>query len=176
MKTTLRSGFVPALLLLLFAVSAVAQTPDPARVTVNWAPNDQLSEVRQNSFQRGYMEPAQWQKALGDYLRKRAERLLPAGERLKVTIDDIKLAGGFEPWHDPLHEDIRYMRDIYPPRIDLHYTLIGADGATIREGANKLRDLSYLYHSSLPSDSDLLRYDKRLIGEWLSAEFRRGKS
>ncbi|HZW51046.1 MAG TPA: DUF3016 domain-containing protein, partial [Rudaea sp.] len=96
MKNILRLSFVPALLL-LFVASAMAQAADASRIQVKWAPNDQLSEVKQNSLHRGYMEPAQWQKALGDYLRRRAERLLPADQRLDVSIDDIKLAGDYEP-------------------------------------------------------------------------------
>lgn len=173
MKTHLRPSLVWALLLLLTA-SAVAQASDTARVQVTWAPNDQLSEVRQNSMHRGYLQPAQWQQSLGDYLRRRAERLLPAGQQLDVTIDDIKLAGDFEPWRGPDMQDVRFMKDIYPPRIDLHFRLTGASGATLREGSAKLRDLAYLQHA-LPNDSDPLRYDKRMIGDWLRAEFRPGK-
>jgi hypothetical protein len=173
MKTNLRFGFVPALLLLLAA--ATTQAADTTRVTVNWAPNDQLSEVRQNSSHRGYLEPAQWQKALGDFLRQRAERLLPAGQQLDVTIDDIKLAGDFEPWRGPTMQDVRILKDLYPPRIDLHFRLTDASGATLREGSAKLRDLAYLQHA-LPNDNDPLRYDKRLLGDWLGTEFRTKRS
>ena len=173
MKTNLRMGFVysPA-----FAFGRFGRRPvaDTVRVKVKWAPNDQLSEVRQNSSHRGFMEPAQWQKSLGDYLRQKAERLLPAGQRLDVTIDDIKLAGDFEPWRGLAMQDVRILKDIYPPRIDLHFRLTDTGGATLREGSAKLRDLGYLQRA-LPNDNDPLRYDKRLIGDWLSSEFRRGK-
>ena len=173
MKTRLRFCLVPALLLLLVA-SAMAQAADTSRVQVNWAPNDQLSEVKQNSSHRGYMEPAQWQKALGDYLRRRAERLLPPGQRLVVTIDDIKLAGDYEPWRGVDMQDVRILKDLYPPRMDLHFRLTDASGKTLREGSAKLRDLAYLQRG-LPNDNDPLRYDKRMIGNWLGAEFGRGR-
>jgi hypothetical protein len=173
MKNVLRLSFVPALLL-LFVASAMAQAADASRIQVKWAPNDQLSEVKQNSLRRGYMEPAQWQKALGDYLRRRAERLLPADQRLDVSIDDIKLAGDYEPWRGPGMQDVRILKDLYPPRIDLHFRLSDASGKTLREGSAKLRDLAYLQRA-LPNDNDPLRYDKRLLGDWLGAEFRRDK-
>lgn len=175
MKINLRLGpvFVAALLF-LFAASAISQVADAARVRVKWAPDDQLTEVRQNSQHRGYMRPAQWQKALGDYLRLRAERLLPAGQSLDVTIDDIKLAGEFEPWRGPSLQDVRILKDLYPPRIDLHFRLLDANGATLREGSAKLRDFAYLQRA-LPNDNDPLRYDKNLLGNWLSSEFRRDK-
>jgi len=175
MKTDMRLHKIfTAAMLVLFAAAAVAKTADTARVRVKWAPDDQLTEVRQNPQHRGYMQPAQWQKALGDYLRRRAERLLPAGQRLDVSIDDIKLAGAFEPWRGPNMQDVRILKDLYPPRIDLHFRLLDANGATLREGSAKLRDLGYLQHS-LPNDNDPLRYDKRLLGNWLDTEFRRGK-
>lgn len=173
MKTRLRLCLVPTLLL-LFVASAMAQATDKSRVQVNWAPNDQLSEVKQNPSHRGYMEPAQWQKALGDYLRRRAERLLPPGQRLVVTIEDIKLAGDYEPWRGVDMQDVRILKDLYPPRINLHFRLTDASGATVREGSAKLRDLAYLQRA-LPNDNDPLRYDKRLIADWLGAEFRREK-
>ncbi|MBS0569546.1 MAG: DUF3016 domain-containing protein [Proteobacteria bacterium] len=159
------------LLLLLAAGAVAAQGAQDARVDVHWAANDKLSEVRENPFQRGILKPAQWQRTLGDFLRQRAARLLPADQRLEVTITDIKLAGDFEPWRGPQLNDVRFMRDIYPPRIDLHFRLTDASGATLREGSAKLRDLAYLQRT-LPDESDPLRYDKRLLGDWLSREFR----
>ena len=40
---------------------------------------------------------------------------------LQLTIDDIKLAGSFEPWRGPDAQDIRFLKDIYPPSMNLHY-------------------------------------------------------
>ena len=156
------------------ALTSVAASAAPTdRVRVQWAATEQLSEVRDNQMQRGWMRPNEWEKQLGEHLRKRAESTLPAGEQLEVTIDDIKLAGSFEPWHGPAAEDIRFMRDIYPPRIDLHYRLLGSDGSVLREGNSKLRDLSYLMRI-VPNETDPLRYDKRLLDDWLRKEFRDG--
>jgi len=151
------------------AASAVPVASD--RVQINWAPEQQLSEVKNNQFHRGWLRPKDWMQSLGDYLRQRADATLPAGEKLDVTIDDIKLAGDFEPWHGPDAEDIRFLKDIYPPRIDLHYRLLDANGTVLREGSSKLRDLSYLQRV-VPNNSDPLRYDKRMLNEWLRKEFR----
>ena len=95
---------------------------------------------------------------------------LPPDEHLQVTIDDIKLAGSFEPWRGPDAQDIRFLKDIYPPRMDLHYRLTAADGSVIREGTSRLRDLAYLQHT-VPTSTDQLRYDKRMVDDWLRREF-----
>ena len=154
-----------------FAGHAFARSPLPERVQVTWAPTEQLTEVKDNQFQRGWLRPKDWMQALSDHLRRRADRILPPGEQLHVKIEDIKLAGAFEPWHRPGLDDVRIMKDIYPPDMKLHFTLLAADGSTIREGDAKLRDSSYLQRS-IANTTDSLRYDKRMIDEWLSKEFR----
>lgn len=155
-----------------FAASVAAAVPVASdRVQISWAPEAQLSEVKDNQFHRGWLRPKDWMQSLGDYLRQRADVTLPPGEKLDVTIDDIKLAGDFEPWHGPDADDIRFMKDIYPPRIDLHYRLLDANGNVLREGSSKLRDLSYLQRV-VPNSTDPLRYDKRLLNDWLHKEFR----
>jgi hypothetical protein len=171
----MRSVVFLLLLSCAFAARAAAEPPpnrDVAapRVEVQWAPTDRLSEVRDNPLHRGWLRPEQWMKELGDHLAARADRVLPPGRRLLVTIDDIKLAGDFEPWRGPGAQDVRVLRHAYPPRIDLHFRLLAADGAVLREGAAKLRDAAYL-DRTVPASTDPLRYDKRLLDEWLRKEF-----
>jgi hypothetical protein len=168
---------IPCCLALLLAVAGIATsmaaiTKPPERVQVAWAPTESLSEVKNNPMQRGWLRPKDWMQELGDYLRKRADLVLPDGDHLQVTIDDIKLAGDFEPWRRSAAQDIRFMTDLYPPRMDLHYALTSADGTIIREGQSKLRDNAYLQRS-VPTSTDPLRYDKRLIDDWLKKEFGR---
>ena len=170
----LRKFLLAALLATAATAAAAAENKLPDRIQVSWAPADQLSEVKDNPINRGWMRPNEWMKALGDHLRKRADRILPPGQRLDVHIDDVKLAGSFEPWHRPGAEDIRIMKDIYPPSMKLHYKLSSADGTTIREDDATLRDSSYLQRA-VTSTTDPLRYEKRMIDEWLAREFRRAK-
>jgi hypothetical protein len=161
-------------LLLLAAAAASAVARDlPARIQVAWAPTEQLTEVKNNPIDHGWMRPEEWEKRLSEHLRLRADRMLPPGQQLQVMVDDIDLAGAFEPWHRSNAQDIRYMKDIYPPRMKLHYKLMAADGSTIRESETKLSDSSYLLRA-VPGDStDPLRYDKRMIDDWLYREFPR---
>lgn len=152
-----------------FAVAAPAPAATDSRVEVTWNPPDELSEVRR-AVRPQRQPPLEWLEKLAAHLRQRADPMLPAGERLKVTITDIKLAGDYEPWHGPRFDEVRIVKDIYPPRIDLHYALIGSDGTTLREGDAKLRDPAFLSRSSA-NDSDSLRYEKRLLDDWLRREF-----
>ena len=49
-------------------------------------------------------------------------------------------------------------------------TETAADGSVIREGTSRLRDLAYLQHT-VPTSTDQLRYDKRMVDDWLRREF-----
>lgn len=169
------SRLLAAIPLLLVVGSAVAYEPSalPERVQVAWAPPKQLTEVQDNPMHYGIMRPADWMQALGDYMRVRADRVLPAGQQLQVTIQDITLAGSFEPWHvhAPGLDDARFVRDIYPPRLKLHYKLMASDGSILREKDVRLIDLGFMQHVGLPTDTAPLRYDKRQILDWVNHEF-----
>lgn len=157
----------------LVAAPAAAQAPAstaPAaetRVTVTYASPEKFSETRefgqQDRFNSvNYLDP------LKAHLIKRATRMLPPENRLEVIITDIKLAGSYEPWHGPNLMYVRFMKDIYPPRIDLTFKLIDSDGKVLREGSRKLRNLGYLQSGAARlGDTDPLRYDKALIDSWL---------
>jgi hypothetical protein len=177
--TRLRSRWRALAMALLFAASsgvisgnAFALTELPSRVQVTWATPANLAEVRHNPMRYGILRPEDWMQSLGDYMRVRADRVLPAGQQLQVTIDDITLAGSFEPWHGPALDDARFMKDIYPPRLKLHYKLMASDGSTLREKDVRLIDMGYLQHTGLPTETDPLRFDKRQIDDWLKHEFR----
>lgn len=103
------------------------------------------------------------------YLAGRAGRALLPGQTLRVAITNIDMAGGFEPWRQSAG-NVRIIRDVYPPRIDLTFELIDAGGTIVREGERKLRDLTFLMTSTLRS-IDPLRYEKALLDDWVEREF-----
>lgn len=149
------------------ATAASTTSPADARVSVTYVNPEKFSEAtefRQQDSYNGsnYLEP------LKAFLIKHAAKMLPAGDRLEVTITDIKLAGAYEPWHGPNFRYVRFMKDVYPPRIDLQFKLIGSDGQVLREGSRKLRNLGYLQNGlTRLNDTDPLRYDKGLLDSWL---------
>jgi hypothetical protein len=62
------------------------------------------------------------------------------------------------------------VKDHVPPRIDLDFRLLQADGSLAREGHRELRDPLFLSSVS-PMGSDRLRYEKSLLERWLEREF-----
>ena len=157
----------------LVAISAaVAASPDEASspVNVTFLAPEKFTDVKDY-----YLDTERGRDALLDQLREhimtRAAKYLAAGQRLEITVTDVDLAGDFEPWRSPNFDDVRFVKDIYPPRINLEFRLFGADGKVVTEGKRQLRDLGYLTNFTLPN-WDPLRYDKGMLSDWLRREFK----
>lgn len=146
--------------------------PEQGAVSVRWENPEQFTEIRQ-SRNRFEARRGDWVAQLAQYLRKRTESQLAPGQRLSIDITDIKRAGDFEPWHGPQYDDTRIIRDIYPPRIDLRFTLTDANGQVIEQGERTLRDMGFMMGLNRTADSnDPLRYEKRMIATWAYREFK----
>jgi hypothetical protein len=157
-----------AVLLLGLSLSAVAV--DPAVVRIAW-----LSPATFTDFgDRRHADPAAveaYADELGKHLSERANAMLAPGDRLQVTIHDVDMAGAFEPALRSSWTDVRIMKEIYPPRIDLDFALDRADG-THQEGRRKLEDLHYLVKGAGRFGNDRLRYEKALLDDWIARDLR----
>ena len=151
--------------------SGPGQLPVEGAVQVAW--NDPAS-FREISYGRDLIDTRRgvWVEQLATYLRREAEQQLAPGQKLDVTFLDVDRAGDYEPWLGPRYDDVRMMRDIYPPRITLDFRLTDAAGAVVAEGRRQLIDSAYLSRASLIRDSDPLRYEKQLLDDWLRKEFK----
>lgn len=148
--------------------AAPRSLPAQGPVDVRWSDPAQFSEIR-NSGNRNEARQGDWVVQLATYLRKQAEKRLPADERLDVEITDIQRAGNYEPWRGIQFDRTRFVRDIYPPRIRLTFRRLDRSGAVVAEGERNLGDLAYTNGGSA-SSTDPLRYEKRLIDRWLARE------
>ncbi|HEY8682229.1 MAG TPA: DUF3016 domain-containing protein [Rhodanobacter sp.] len=164
----MKSSPLPRLLciacLALASVIAQAATP-PDNVTVHYKDPQHFTEAR-HSVGMHLIDPDAYLKPLQEYIAQRAARILAPGQRLDIEVTDVDRAGEYEPWRGPRFDDVRIIKDIYPPRIDLDFTLLGADGKVLREGSRKLRNAAFLNNLSA-TDTDPLRYEKSLIDLWL---------
>lgn len=142
--------------------------PGDGPVSVSWADPSGFSDLR-HSGNRWVAAQGDWVSELARHLQKSATKRLPEGARMEVTITDIQRAGRYEPWRGPDRDHIRILRDPYPPRMQLEFRITGADGQVLAEGQRKLQDLSYLQRGMV-IDHDALRYEKRMIDDWLRKE------
>ncbi|MFC5526802.1 DUF3016 domain-containing protein [Rhodanobacter ginsengisoli] len=164
----MKSSSLPRLLCVacLALASALARSaPPPDNVDVHYKDPQHFSEARR-SFGTHLIDADAYLKPLQAYIAQRASRILAPGQRLDIEVTDVDRAGEYEPWRGPRFQDVRIIKDTYPPRIDLNFTLYGADGKVLREGHRQLRDPAFLSNTS-SVHQDPLRYEKSLIDRWL---------
>ena len=102
-------------------------------------------------------------KEFSDYFA-RLDKKLPAGQSLRIEVLDIDLAGRLYPRRSG--DDIRILNGGADwPRIHLRYTL-EQDGKLLRSGDEQLSDMAYQDRLGRTSDSDPLRYEKRMLDDW----------
>lgn len=147
------------------AVGAGALTAQ-GPVAVSWQDPAGFSEP---TFGAMTVDRGTWIRPLAEYLREQAERLLPPGHRLDVELLDVNRAGEYEPGRTPAGSDFRVVRDIYPPRIHLRFRHLDGSGAVVAEGERRLVDVGFLQRSGA-LDTDPLRFEKRLLDDWLRRE------
>ena len=155
---------IPVLLLALFAHPAFAAT-----AKVEFEKPDSFTDAGRPFPASARLESLPF---LREHLVKQATARLPAGETLSVWITDVDLAGQYEPGGSGVR-DVRIVKDIYPPRIDLRFRLARADGSTVKEGTRTLRDFGFLSGGGPVDRTDALRYEKAMLDRWLEEEFRR---
>lgn len=156
-----------ALALCLAVGGAAAQE---SRVSVVWANPEKYTDFKVSCVSRA-ADARALRDELTRFLQEVGARRVLEGQRLEITVTNIDMAGEIETWRTPGRCDLRVMRDIYPPRIDLQFKLTGADGAEVRAGARQLRDINYLTHAA-PVTADQLRDEKALLRDWLQKELR----
>ena len=111
---------------------------------------------------------------LKEHLVKQAATMLPADQKLVINVTDVDLAG----WYDPRQlasRERRIVTESHPPRIDLDFRLLAADGTVLKEGQRNLRDYSFMTSPNLGYQNDYLRYEKTMLDDWLKQEFLRDK-
>ncbi len=165
--TPLRRGAFCALLFL--STAGMAATAPGAPVS-----NDRVEVSYRNpagftEMSRDFGARRDWLDDLSAYVAKRAAGAVPSGQRLLVTITDVQRAGMIEPWRRA-GTDLRVVRDTTPPRIDLSFQLVTADGAVVKEGVRQLRDFAFLMRSTRHR-GDMLSYEKNLIDDWVREDF-----
>lgn len=109
---------------------------------------------------------------LKEHLVKEAATRLPADQKLYVDITDVNLAGWYDRRQTFAHE-VRIVKRDHPPRINLAFRLVGADGSVIKQGERKLRDPDFLNGGNLGYENDSLRFEKAMLDRWLAREFPR---
>ncbi|MEO7600187.1 MAG: DUF3016 domain-containing protein [Opitutus sp.] len=174
MKTNL--AVLGGVLLALFASSCATVPQDGGGTAqVNFQSPENFTDMGSTYMTERGADPG-YISELQKYIEERAQSRLPAGSSLDLTITDVDMAGRFEPEQGPNFTDVRFVREIYPPRIQLTYRLTDTTGAVRGEGQRTLFDQSFQWRISPITLNDPLRYEKALIDDFLSEMSREARA
>ena len=174
MKTLSRYALVLLGLAAPLALRAAEVAKASARTDVVFEQPEKFTDVKDSDFGTDKGRDAILER-LREYLVERADKALPAGQKLVITFTDIDLAGEYEPWRGPQFSDVRIVKSIYPPSLKFSYKITDATGKTVKEGKEDLRDLAF--EMRLTSDrQDTLRYEKDILRDWIGTVTRAPKA
>ena len=145
----------------LLALGSVAAQAD---VTVNFVQPDKFSDIKDNS---GFRDK-DILKDIEAHLVAQAQKALP-GRDVRIDVTDVNLAGEVEPfWRSA--QWMRVMRTVTLPSMEFKYEVREA-GKVVQQGEVRLRDMNYQDGFNSYSNSESLRYEKRMIDRWFKQEF-----
>ncbi len=152
-------------LLAIFIATPLAS----AKVVVEFNNPDKFADIKDSQFKTA-PEKNNNLNQLKTWLEKRAANWVGEDKTLKIQFQDIDLAGEYEPWQPAQFNDIRIIKDLYPPKLKFHFQVLGADHAVLSEGDRELKDMGFMLNNDQRS-SEMLRFEKRLLENWLRKEF-----
>ncbi|QNP50301.1 DUF3016 domain-containing protein [Diaphorobacter aerolatus] len=122
------------------------------------------SERRESSAAR-----RAWVEKLSEHIADRIAAALPEGERAEVHISDIRRAPVTSAADSS--GEARSAQGVVPPRITLTFKRLSSRGKVLQSGSRTLQDASLQLKAGRYAD-DSLRYEKALVDDWVSKEFK----
>ena len=97
-------------------------------------------------------------------INKEAVKILKPDQKLIMTVTDVDLAGDLRPTFGATSNDIRIVKDVYPPRIKFSYKVMQGETVVV-SGEEKLRDMNFL-HGITRSNQRPYEYETEMMRSW----------
>lgn len=104
-------------------------------------------------------------ETLTENINKEAAKILKPNQKLEMTITDVDLAGDMRPTFGATANDLRIIKDIYPPRMTFSYQVMENDKVIIA-GDEKLSDMGFMGGIQYLNDKPFM-YETKMLTEWL---------
>ena len=140
-----------------------------SQVKISWQNPEKYADIRPaNESKKSYQ--AQVINSFDKIWTKLAEKL-PAGYYLELTITDLDLAGDVNPMYRLANNDVRVIKDIYFPRMQLNYILYNADKQIVGQANDvKIKDMGFMTSGSATFTSREFAYESEMIKKWFNKE------
>ena len=158
----------------LFAVSAALPWALSAgTLTFTFAPVEDFRDFSVSGLSEERTLPL-FEAELTEDLESAAVRYLAPDEKLVIHFTNIDMAGDIQPWRNRHNADIRYVENIYPPRLAFTYELLDPEGNVISSGEESLSDLSFMMNVLAPirAGHKNFFYESTLLRDWIRKTYR----
>ena len=100
------------------------------------------------------------------HIRAVAGACVADDEQLIIEVLDVDLAGDVD-WSAATAVELRVLREVSWPRLELRYILVNAQGQVVRQAHEEVSDMDYLRHSSRARLSrGTLPYERLMLENW----------
>lgn len=151
--------------LMVFSLSAFSFAGE---AEVTWEGVDKYTDFKPaNSNEERYQKKMKEQ--LTTHIKQLAEAL-PQEQRLTLTVTDVDLTGRLEPTFGRSTSNyVRIVREIDFPRLSFNYKLTGSNGELIKEGQEKLKNMSFNYDSlASVKRRNNLYFEEEMLTRWFN--------
>jgi len=139
-------------------------------VSVTWVSPEKFRDVDSaHSNKRKYK-----QRVLDDlekYFHKKLPRYLTDGQTITLKVHNLDLAGDIRPMMGQA-SDMRVIKNIYPPMIDIEYTVSNKDGSVSKTQRKRFRDIAFNMGAASNSTKPL-GYEKAMLNKWMRNELKK---
>ncbi|WP_335903590.1 DUF3016 domain-containing protein [Shewanella algae] len=136
---------------------------ESGKVKIEWQSPKDFRDIKSASELQ-----SRYEKRLFDTLTKTLDKdvssSLKDNQKLELTVTDVDLAGDVRPTFGATANDIRVVKNVYPPKISFSYRLLEGDQVVVA-GDEKLTDMQFLDHVDR-INSDSFRYEERMLKDW----------
>ena len=137
-----------------------------ASVEVTWTNPDKYRDIDSGEQHRKHFKERIFKK-LEKHFAELADTL-PKDQLLKIDVTDVDLAGDVH--HGGIRQ-IRIVKDVYFPRMELSYQLVNADKTMVTSGDAKLKDMRFLSYIGPAYKNESLGHEKKMLDDWFKATF-----
>ena len=134
-------------------------------VSITWQSPDKYSDIESTGERQSRFEQRAFD-SITENLAKLADKVLTHGEQLQLTVTNLDLAGDVRPTFGASANDIRVLKDIYPPKITFSYR-VNKGQEVILSGDEELRDLNYL-GGIQPRRQESFMYENQMLKQWFN--------
>lgn len=139
-------------------------------VKVNWQNPEKYTDIRPTNETRADFQVRVF-KELDQVFTDMAKKL-PDHTQWNVTVTDLDLAGDVNPLYFRGGHEIRIVKDLYWPRMNLSYTLTDEQGKVLASGTEEIKDMGFLMRSTIPSGNTAFQFEEQMLWDWFKKQQR----